>query len=192
VASAGSSGGATALLLEWSPLPTPASVVNSNWERELRTANQTIAGQIESELLKFRKGRTPMIKEYVQAMKRIAQNSGSSLILKTIEHPLDEAAKEGRLLESLPDDASDALQAEQETWRARLNVLEETHQRIIDGQLNFYMQAVRKVVRNLSETGYLARATKLKKLIGPIESDAFVNLLFAGAPKDTLPWSNRN
>lgn len=192
VASDGSSGGATALLLEWNPLPTPAPVVNSNWERELRTANQTIAGQTESELLKFRKGRTPMIKEYVRAMKQIAQNSGSSLILRTIELPLDEAAKEGRLLESLPDDASDALQSEQETWRARLNALKETHQRIIDGQLNFYMQAVRKVVRNLSETGYLTRATKLKKLIDPIESDAFLNLLFAGAPKDTLPWSNRN
>lgn len=192
VSSDGLSGRATALLLEWTSLPTPAPFVRSNWERELRTANQTIARQTESEILKFRKGRTPMIRDYVREMKRIAQSSGNHVILRAIERPLDEAAKEGRLLETLPDDASDTLQAEQETWRARLDVLEETHQRIIDGHLNFYMQAVHKTVQNLSETGYLARATKLKKLIAPIESNGFAKLLFAGAPKDTLPWSNRH
>ena len=188
----GSSGRATALLLEWNPLPIPAPFVSSNWERELRAANQTIAKQTASEVSKFRKLRTPLIQNYVREMKRIARSSGSRIVLRTIERPLDEAAKEGRLLETLPDDASDALQAEQETWRARLDVLEETHQRIIDGHLNFYMQAVRKAVQNLSETGYLARATKLNKLIEPIQSDGFVSLLLAGTSKAPLPWSTRN
>jgi len=207
----GKRGKAAEILLEWSPRRAPVEVAEFNLQTWLEGVNRKLGGRVIPELEAYPRDRGKVIETYHRAMKKLVREEGSDsdLIrrirrkpgrgfdrlvqrraLEAIKRALAGAEKRGELLASLPAGASRAFRLQQEKSASELELLAKAYDLKVQRHLEFYTAGIGKKADDLARKGFLDASRALKKIIGSVGDDTgiFVEMLFSGTPRASLPW----
>jgi hypothetical protein len=197
-------------LLEWSTPGDPLELAPFNLQAWLESVNKVFATRVGSELDEYEKSRKTLVEDYSRDMIRLVRRTqdevedlffpgrggrrgfgGTGEIARALEK-LQEDADNNELLRELPFGTPNDIRERHTESTGGLSTLNETYDKKLKDQLNYYLEGLTKRTGDLINNGDIDLARNLHQYSSPLQNNlaGFVKAIFPNSPRGTLPWTS--